>query len=914
MDGSLKAPYRHPHYGQQRNPGHGQQLKIEQAAKEHQKLHTQQQQDTFVEENPDADNPKGMFRQNTPMEFRRTQPLVKAAKLNIPEFLGEDADSWIQIIEEYFDSARTPLDQRTHIAVTYLTGPAIQWWRSTGLATSTIPWHRFCRYLTDRFSLTSVCDNVRTFHTLTQISTVADYITRFEKAMNLMRRDNPMLPDDYYVNSFISGLQPYIQTHLQCLKPSDLQQAMWYARRLEQATPQQQAPKPYFPSVRRQIAFDNQKSVAVPSLVTPAAIIQQATHKNICYKCKEPWFPGHKKVCKMSHTAQVHALQSQNTENPDIIYIHEYDGESDNGEESADNPALQISMHALTGKKARKYTFTLYITIGKVQALALVDTGSTTTFITPALAQKANCNLTPTTTEKVLVANGETLWTSFLCKDITYDIQGVPFQSDFRILNLKGYDIILGADWIYEHSPVELNLKALTLKVQHKDEMVTFFDASLPASADIPQAVNASKLLSNSICGAFLLISPFTDKTEEVTPIPPAIQAVLTEFQDIFDEPTTLPPRRTCDHVIHLDKDAKILNQRCYRVPHHQKNVLEKLVADLLKNQFIRPSSSPYSSPALVVKKKDFDWRLCIDFRKLNANTIKNKFPIPVIEDLLDELHGANIFSKIDLRSGYHQIRMAEKDIDKTAFSTHQGHYEYVVMPFGLTNAPATFQQLMNNVLEKFLRKFALVFFDDILIYSKSVQEHTVHLQQVFTSLRSNKLFAKRKKCTFAQEKVEYLGHIITGQGVATDPTKIEAITNWPIPTNVTELRSFLGLAGYYRRFVQNYGIICRPLFAALKKEGFTWSEEQTLAFTELKQKMTTTPVLAMPDFSQPFVLETDASGYGIGAVLMQQGKPISFMSKAIGPKAAALSTYDKEALAIIEALKNGSTTFLPAP
>jgi hypothetical protein len=192
------------------------------------------------------------------------------------------------------------------------------------------------------------------------------------------------------------------------------------------------------------------------------------------------------------------------------------------------------------------------------------------------------------------------------------------------------------------------------------------------------------------------------------------------------------------DHVINLEKDAKIVNRRCCRIPHHKKNIMEKLLAELLRNNFIRLSNSPYSSPALIVKKKDFDWRLYIDFRKLNAQTIKNKFPIPVIEDLWDELHGSLIFSKVDLRSGYRQIRMNEQDIEKTAFSTHQVHYEYIIVPFGLTNALATFQQLMNTILAPFFSKFCLVFFDDILVYSSSLQDHTLHLHQVFSCLRKN--------------------------------------------------------------------------------------------------------------------------------------------------------------------------------
>lgn len=227
-----------------------------------------------------------------------------------------------------------------------------------------------------------------------------------------------------------------------------------------------------------------------------------------------------------------------------------------------------------------------------------------------------------------------------------------------------------------------------------------------------------------------------------------------------------------------------------------------------------------------------------MDYRQLNSNTIKNKYPIPIIEDLLDELFGAKVFSKIDLRSGYHEIRMKEDDIQKTAFTTHLGHFEYVVMPFGLTNAPATFQSLMNTVLAQFLRKFALVFFDDILIYSKSLSDHIIHLEAVLEVLRQNQLYAKLSKCTFRQDKIEYLGHVISSEGVATDPSKIEIIKQWPSPSNPTQLRAFLGMTGYYRRFIQGYGIICKPLFKSLKKDGFSWNNEKEEAFQLLKKVM----------------------------------------------------------------------------
>jgi hypothetical protein len=288
-------------------------------------------------------------------------------------------------------------------------------------------------------------------------------------------------------------------------------------------------------------------------------------------------------------------------------------------------------------------------------------------------------------------------------------------------------------------------------------------------------------------------------QTTDTPPLPDELANLLHQFQDIFQEPTGLPPHRDCDHHIPLKEGAKPPNIRPYRMSHSQKNSVELLIKEMLQKSEIRPSTSPYSSPIILVRKKDKSWRLCVDFRGLNDMTVKNKFPIPVIEDLLDELNGATIFSKFDLRSGYHQIRMRPEDIPKTGFSTHCGQYEYLVMPFGLCNAPPTFQELMNSIFSKYLRKFVLIFFDDILVYSKSPEQHVHHLRLVLQVFRTHSLKAKLSKCTFGQPQVEYLGHILSGNGVQTNPAKIKEVVEWATPISLKKLRGFLSLTGYYR-------------------------------------------------------------------------------------------------------------------
>lgn len=386
--------------------------------------------------------------------------------------------------------------------------------------------------------------------------------------------------------------------------------------------------------------------------------------------------------------------------------------------------------------------------------------------------------------------------------------------------------------------------------------------------------------------------------------IPKHIEELLLEFREVFQEPTGLPPKRPHDHSIILKGGTSPINVRPYRYPYYQKSEIEKLARELLATSTIRPNQSPFSSPVLLVRKVDGSWRMCMDYRALNKEIVKDKFPIPVVEELLDELHGSQFFSKLDIRSGFHQIRMREEDIPKTTFRTHEGHYEFLVMPFGLINAPSTFQGLMNDIFKPYLRKFVLVFFDDILVYSHSEEEHDQHLRVVLETLVKHKLFARQSKCKFASEEIEYLGHIVSREGVHADPSKVEAMVKWPRPKTFKALRGFLGLTGYYRRFIKGYGGIAGPLTRLLKKEAFQWDSEADMAFKRLKKAVSTPPVLALPDFSKSFIIECDASGFGLRTILMQDDRPISYFSKNLKGREIALSTYEKEFLALVTAVQ----------
>ncbi|CAH1449799.1 unnamed protein product [Lactuca virosa] len=380
----------------------------------------------------------------------------------------------------------------------------------------------------------------------------------------------------------------------------------------------------------------------------------------------------------------------------------------------------------------------------------------------------------------------------------------------------------------------------------------------------------------------------------------------VCNFPDVFPEDLPgIPPERQVEFRIDLVPGATPVTKSPYRLALAKMQELSSQLNELINKGFIRPSSSPWGAPILFVKKKDGSFRMCIDYRELNKLTIKNRYPLPRIDDLFDQLQGANYFSKIDLRSGYHQLRVHENDVPKTTFRTRYGHYEFVVMPFGLTNAPAIFMDLMNRVCRPFLDKFVIVFIDDILVYSRSEEDHRQHLRQVLETLRAEKLYAKFSKCEFWIRKVTFLGHVVIEEGIHVDPSKIKAIENWSAPKTPIEIRQFLGLACYYRRFIQNFSKIAKPL-TTLTQKGvtFSWGEKQDTAFQTLKLAICIAPILSLPEGTEDCVVYCDASNQGLGCVLMQRGKVIAYASRQLKTHEVNYTTHDLELGAVVFVLK----------
>jgi hypothetical protein len=487
-------------------------------------------------------------------------------------------------------------------------------------------------------------------------------------------------------------------------------------------------------------------------------------------------------------------------------------------------------------------------------AVILFYSGASHSFISAKFSAKCQLPFHHTNGGITISTPGGRVATYQINRHVPIKFGSLVIKTTLLILGLDSVDIILETDWLSRHqSVIDITARAIEIHSPTCGEITLY----LPK-----QGCTRS-------CAFTMIESP-------VERIP-----VVREYPDVFpDELSGMPPDRDIEFAIELQPGTATISKRPYRMPPAELAELKKQLQELLDKGFIRPSTSPWGCLALFVKKKDESLRLCVDYRPLNAVTIKNKYPLPRIDELFDQLVGAKVFSKIDLRSGYNQIKIRASDIPKTTFCTRYGLYEYLVMSFGLTNAPAYFMYLMNSVFMPELDKFVVVLIDDILVYSKNEDEHTEHLHIVLQRLRDHHLYAKLSMCDFWLKDIKFLGHTISQDGVSVDPDKVQEVMDWKPPTTVRQIRSFLGLAGYYWQFIPDFSRIAKPMNELLKKGvKYEWSQKCEDAFHALRQHLTTAPVLAQPDNTKPFEVYCDASGTRLGCVLMQDNRVIAYAS-----------------------------------
>lgn len=544
----------------------------------------------------------------------------------------------------------------------------------------------------------------------------------------------------------------------------------------------------------------------------------------------------------------------------------------------------------------------------------LIDPGSTASFLNLSWLTPRDGKTTQNERTEVTLADGSTRISEKIINGFRFSINSHKFDISTKILEIGnlGPDLILGLDWLEKYKAI-INIVNRSMEIDLLDNKITLKQIS-------PQVEKvSSKQFKKDLRKGNMLFAARVKKISPKTPDPPSstdprIKVLLEKYKIVFasDIPSGLPPERSTIHAIELEPGAKPCSKPIYRLSPLETAEMEKQIQDLLNKGFIRPSKSPWGTSILFSMKSDGKLRMCVDYRALNKLTIKNRYPLPRIDELLDQISGSTFFSKLDLASGYHQIRIKPEDVPKTAFRTKKGHFEYLVMPFGLTNAPATFMSLMDEILGDL--PFVLVYLDDILIHSKTEEEHYQHLEEVLQRLEKAKLIAKPSKCTFLVRQLSFLGMIISEQGISTDPAKIAAVANWPKPKTLLEMQSFLGFCNYYRKWVRNFATIARPLYALEKglskpSDPLSWNPNADRSFEDLKQSMTTTPVLKPFQPGHELILESDASEFGIGAVLNQKQKDgsmgvIAYRSRSLNNAEINYSTYDKEMLAIIDAFR----------
>nr|AAV32171.1 putative polyprotein [Oryza sativa Japonica Group] len=809
-----------------------------------------------------------------------------------------EAGDWLHAVEKKLDLIQCTEQEKVSFASHQLHGPAAEWWdhfRQGRAEGEPITWQEF----TAAFKKTHIPTGVvalkkREFRALNQGSrSVTEYLHDFNRLARYAPED--VRTDEERQEKFLEGLNDELSYALMSTDFRDFQQLVDKAirqedkynrmeqkkRRAAQFKAQQgsnQRPRlvtgpqaPSYPQggsssvVRPQRQFynnntgnrgnDNRNMVARPA-ATPAqnqpVRKEQGSKPWVCFNCGDP---GHyaDKYPKPRRMKNAPAPNNSNAPAPKARVNH-------------------VAAEAQNAPDVVLGTFP----VNSIPASVLFDSGATHSFLSKSFASNHGMEFISLGRPLLVNTPGNQVFSTQYCPSATIEIEEVPFPSSLILLESKDLDVILGMDWLSRHRGVINCANRKVTLTSSNGETVSFFVSSPKYHGVILNQVALQEI------------------------------PIVQDYPDVFPEDLPgMPPKRDIEFRIDLVPGTNPIHKRPYRMAANELAEVKRQVDDLLQKGYIRPSTSPWGAPVIFVEKKDHTQRMCVDYRALNEVTIKNKYPLPRIDDLFDQLEGATVFSKIDLRSRYHQLRIREEDIPKTAFTTRYGLFECTVMSFGLTNAPAFFMNLMNKVFMEYLDKFVVVFIDDILIYSKTKEEHEEHLRLALEKLREHQLYAKFSKCEFWLSEVKFLGHVISSGGVAVDPSNVESVLSWKQPKTVSEIRSFLGLAGYYRRFIENFSKIARPMTRLLQKEvKYKWTEDCEQSFQELKKRLVTAPVLILPDSRKGFQVYCDASRLGLGCVLMQEGKVVAYASRQLRPHENNYPTHDLELAAVVHALK----------
>lgn len=883
------------------------------------------------------------------------------SRRRVPEpqhFKGKrDAQELRQFIfdtEAYFRATHVVEDdEKINIATMYMIDKAKEWWmgvyedirdrRRAQFAT----WDQFREAMVKQFYPENVRYNARrTLFELKQTGSVSDYVKEFTGVL-LALRD---MDEETKLFMFTQGLKPWARAELQRQRVTDMETAIVAAERLTDYHTETREKKPatqsggqsksggsknFKPNYTRSGGGKqtNSQNSAQGSSDNKHKASSRTTG---CYICDGPHLMRDCPTRQMANAFRNVKWDGQTQSAKGKEATEEAAEESEGGDSESDGenlgafprwcnalskvgakqakmpprgtrtaPALAEEPRKESSSISTKAKGLMFIDVklnGK-PVRAMVDTGATHNYLASSEVERLGLVLEKGV-GRVKAINSAAQPIAGIAKSVHIKVGPYDGRTNLSVVKMDDFKLILGLDFLRDTK---------TAVMPHADALMMM--GSKPCIAHTLSTKTSSKPLSamQFVKGcrknepSFLCTLRFEEIEEKSGPIPEAIKELLGEFEDVMPDelPKKLPPKRTVDHEIELVPGTKPPARAPYRMSYPELEELRKQLKELLESGLIRPAKSPFGAPVLFQKKSDGSLRMCCDYRALNKLTVKNKYPIPLVADCFDRLSQAKYFSKIDLRSGYWQVRIKEGDECKTTVVTRYGAYEFLVMPFGLTNAPATFSTLMNEVLHGFLDDFVVVYLDDIVIYSESMAEHLKHLRGVLARLRKHELYAKPSKCSFAQDRIDFLGHIVERGRIRMDPKKIQAIQEWKPPRDVHEVRSFLGLANYYRRFVKGYSEIARPLTNLTKKtETWGWTPQCQAAFEKLKGAIMTDPVLALPDMSKPFVVETDASDYALGGVLIQEGHPIAFESRKLKDVERRYPAHEKELLAVVHCLR----------